>query len=197
MTERTVSAIYRPSRRDQRTSRQILADLGTSEACPAIAHIAAGPLAQVIRFLAGCRLTFVLLARDERHRHCSVGSPDAESVTRLVQTLLGKQPPELLDTDSPTLVGTDDILGALRVAARSPCTESAVEEIVDGLRQRELAFVFGWQLPGECRVRLDYTIGASRDKIREWVESFLTERLGVSICRDRLHHPSEETLAHA
>ena len=65
-----------------------LANLREGESCPSLVRLSAGPVGCVVSLLAGLNLTFVLLARDELHRTCSVGGPTADSVALLIRLLL-------------------------------------------------------------------------------------------------------------
>jgi hypothetical protein len=180
MTIQRVSAVYQPTRADQRGARQIIADLREGEASPALDRIAAGPLDGVIRFLAGCGLCFQLIGWDERGRLHASGGPTAESVALLVDRLLARVPPPPPAGPPPGLPA-DASLPLAAAAHREPWIEAAVDQVVDGLHQRDLSFILGWRLPGRSHVRLDHVFGADRAKVDEYLRWFSRERLGIHV----------------
>ena len=197
MTKRRDSSIFRPTRHDQRTARQILANQTDGVACPVIAGLAAGPLIYVVRFLAGYNLTFVFHARDEQHRIYSAGAPSADPIALLIRRLLDDRSANSSAGDVPSLAACQPSHFADVDAIRSPWIESAIEQLVDGLLQRNLIFTLGWQLPGETRARLDCTLGLRRDYIDEWLKSFLSECMGVSACDVGREDSGKEVVSHA
>jgi hypothetical protein len=184
--------VYQPTRGDRRVARQLLADLRGDKPSSALGRLAAGRLGHIVRFVAGCGLTYVFHAWDERYRIYSFAGPAADSATLLIRRLLDDGPTEYI----PALA-TDESSFSAVVAFRSPWIESAVDQLVDGLHERGLTFILGWQLPGGTEARLDCTLGAHRDKVDQWLNGFLTERLGVSVCGKSQHRPSKEVAAHA
>ena len=189
--------IYQPTRGDQRTARQVLANLGEGVPCPTVARLSAGPLGRVVRLLAGFNLTFVFYARDKRHRVCSVGGPAADPVALLIRRLLDDRSSDSSGGCVPDSVAAQSTHLSAFEAVRSGWIESAVDQIVDGLHRRDLSFILGWSLPGECEVRLDCTFGAVRERVDEWLHCFLTERLGDSAGNVTQQRPSMEVAAHA
>lgn len=173
---------YTPTRADRRRARQILANLQPGEPSAVLDDIAAGPLGGVVSFLAGAGLTFLLIAFKD-HRRLAIGSPSAHLVTTLGLRLLDVPEEEVilahvaltrspLDSDPVTLIDAPD---------RARWKLQAAERIINGLHERDLEFVLGWQLPQDETYRLDYTLGAVREKVDDQLRWFLSDALGVDI----------------
>lgn len=170
------AGIHQASRADQRVVRQILANLVEDGCSREVGRIAAGPLSKIIRFLAGCRLTFVFIAWDEQKRLHAFGSPSVESVSSLVNDLLSYCPSSQFN-GFQVAAANEDLPSC---SVRMQLIESAVEQIIDGLHERDLSFILGWESPSNRGIQLDRSMGADREKVAYYLHWFLRERLGTS-----------------
>lgn len=168
--------IHRASRGDQRVVRQILANMVEGECSLEVDRIAAGPLSKIIRFLAGCRLTFVFVGWDEQKRLHAFGSASVESVAFLVNELISLCSSSQFNGFQ--VAATNEDLPSCSV--RMLLTECAIEQIIDGLHDRDLSFIFGWESPSTRGIRLDRSLGADREKVAYYLQWFLRERLGIA-----------------
>lgn len=178
--------IIEATRAYMKASRAILADLCLELDCDSLNRLSAGPIRRIGEFLAGCRLTFVLIAWDESGRRQSYGGPRADAVRDLVTRLLSAGPSAGLSPSTPAnlpaaLIAATAPLAedpAGRVAAlRQQWTESGLGALVDELSDRGIQFLLGWQPPTSAVPRLDHSVGADPDKVESWLRWFVDERL--------------------
>jgi hypothetical protein len=193
MADQSNPYVYEATRGDRRAARQVLAGLRCGEPCPALARITAGPLGRAVRFMAGCLLDFVFIGNDGP-RYCSIAGPTVNSASLLIRHLTGDETADLAAGRVPAAVGVQAAYFASASTFRATLIESCMEVVVDGLHERNLAFVLGWQLPGATEARLDLSLGVDQENARRRLSGFLTERLGVSVCNESLHHPSKEVV---
>ncbi len=174
------SAVLKPTRKDLRAVRQILAGQCEGEQCPSLVRLATGDLSLVLRFLSAIPgLSFIFVA-SHRRQLLAFGGSREESVLRLGFDLLGEesQPPGV---ESPHFADSLHALQSSVSQMRRPVIADAVELVCDSLRERDdVAFVLGWRFNDEVDAQLDRSFGLSDDLSRDHIRWFLRHRLGVT-----------------
>jgi hypothetical protein len=169
------SAVYRPSRGDQRIVRTIIANLHDGEPSVDLENIVSGPLARTVRFLGALRgLTYLIVAQGRDGAAYSLCGPTAESAADVGRSALDLPLPHAI----PPIPAPGCLSGGNE--GRAVILRDAVERVVSALNDRDdCVFVLAWQVAGEPAVELDYSPRMRNEIARDWVRWFLSEKLHV------------------